>query len=181
MNPASVVLESRCPQTANADPSVSFQPGRTSKTPVGSSVRAAYEHPRGRTKAPSRTNGTATPIPAGTITTRPRANSSRWTPARRPPVRQRKPATVWPWRTDEDEAAGWKRAPTPIGVGTGVTVAAAVAAITKLATSATVSAARRARFSAPARATGRPRTDPAYGENAGCKRGLLPRGADYPL
>ena len=110
MNPASVVLESRCPQTANADPSVSFQPGRTSKTPVGSSVRAAYEHPRGRTKAPSRTNGTATPIPAGTITTRPRANSSRWTPARRPPVRQRKPATVWPWRTDEDEAAFLDRA-----------------------------------------------------------------------
>ena len=66
LKPARRVIESGWPQIRKKSPSVRDEPCRTSITPVGSSVRAGYEHPR----------ATATPIPAGTITTRPRANTS---------------------------------------------------------------------------------------------------------
>src|SRR5439155_280904 len=118
--PASRVAESGWPQTAKRRPSVSRAPRRTSTTPVGSSVRPAYEHPRGRTNAPTRVRGAATPIPAGTITTRPNAKTSRWTPKRRPPAPQRivqpgKPIVV-AFKIDQPSGAAlvdYRRGPGP--------------------------------------------------------------------
>src|SRR5439155_13473027 len=127
--PARRFAPSGWPQIAKKPASVSLRPFSTSITPVGVLVLAAYEHDPATTCGLGVLHGGATPIPAGTRTTRPRANSSTWTPNRRRLVRsqRRRPIFRRP-TTGADRARGWNFAPAPIGVGIrGFAVAPSVA------------------------------------------------------
>ena len=111
-------------------------------TPVGS-VRADRIRQRPpRTAAPARRRGRATPTPGGTITTRPRANTSRWASAQRPA------AAVAAQPADRLTAVGARpvgrsnRAPRPIGVTTGDVVGTGCVAPSSAATISRTATAR---------------------------------------
>ena len=133
---------SRWPQTANTSPSSRPRPGRYRMTPVGSVVRTGYEQRPPRTAAPTRRRGRAMPRPGGTITTRPRANTSRWASAQPPAdaVQRRRP--IGCPRSARAPVGRSKRAPRPIGVATGAGPAAGCAAPSRAATSSRTATAR---------------------------------------